>query len=313
MAVVFGHSGYEYGYYTFFFHIPLFVFISGYLYKRDVKISWLESTRKKFRHLMGPYFFYMAVITLILMVYALKEGNPISEALDWKSLIWGGSQLNGAYGTFWFATFLFTVQILYDLLQRKVSSPWLLGLIILLMYGIAHWESLHYQKTFIPWNTDVALYGISFYALGNLFRKRKFLEDPFAIRRLKVGAVTYLIAFFLLYGTGLIRFGLDLKHRQYYFFGTVILTPLALTIIFVFLSIFLSRFKLSSKVLGSLGQASMSIMYLHVLVGIVLGKFIPVPWYLFLILGLVLPWVWNYALNMLTGFRALPKGKTITP
>ncbi|WP_242835399.1 hypothetical protein [Desulfitobacterium sp. PCE1] len=99
-----------------------------------------------------------------------------------------------------------------------------------------------------------------------------------------------------MYDEGMIRFGLDLKHRQYYFFGTVILTPLSCTIIIAFLSKLLSRIKVIRKVLGFLGQATMEIMYLHVMTGVIISDFIPLPWYLFLLTGLLFPSAWYYIL-----------------
>lgn len=298
IAVVLGHSGYQNGYFMFFFHMPLFVFISGYLYKRNSSVPWSGVAKRRFRHLMIPYIVYMLLITLIISSYNVIAGASFLEALslDWKSMLLGGSLLNGAYGVFWFVTCLFTVQILYDLLQRKVRSPWILGLIIIIFYGIAHWESTNYQHIFIPGNADVALFGIIFYALGHLFHEKDVFNKERLGRLLLLGSIAYLTVFFYLYAEGIIRFGLDLKHRQYYFLGTVILTPLSCTIILAFLSKFLSRIKAIHTALGFLGRASMEIMYLHVMTGIVISKFIPLPWYLFLLAGLLFPGVWHYIL-----------------
>ncbi|WP_242830461.1 acyltransferase family protein [Desulfitobacterium hafniense] len=298
IAVVLGHSGYQNGYFMFFFHMPLFVFASGYLYKKNSNMSWWEASKRKFKHLMVPYIVYMVLITLFMCSYNLVAGASLLKALslDWKSLILGGSLLNGAYGVFWFVTFLFIVQILYDFLQRKVKSSWFLGLIIIAFYGIAHWESTNYQHIFVPGNVDVALFGIIFYALGHLFHEKDWFNKEGVGRLLLLGAIAYLAVFFYLYGEGMIRFGLDLKHRQYYFLGMVILTPLSCTIIVAFLSKLLSRIKVIRTMLEFLGQATMEIMYLHIMTGIIISKFIPLPWYLFLLAGLIFPGIWYYSL-----------------
>ncbi|SHN78989.1 acyltransferase family protein [Desulfitobacterium chlororespirans] len=305
IAVVLGHSGYQNGYFMFFFHMPLFVFASGYLYKKNFNMSWCEASKRKFKHLMVPYIVYMLLITLIMCSYNLVAGASLPKALnlDWRSLILGGSLLNGAYGVFWFATFLFTVQILYDFLQRKVKSSWFLGLIIIAFYGIAHWESTNYQHIFVPGNVDVALFGIIFYALGHLFHEKDWFNKERAGRLLLLGSIAYLAVFFYLYGEGMIRFGLDLKHRQYYFWGTVILTPLSCTIIIAYLSKLLSRIKVIRTVLEFLGQATMEIMYLHIMTGIIISRFIPLPWYLFLLAGLIFPGIWYYSLLKLKELR----------
>ncbi|HHY25792.1 MAG TPA: acyltransferase family protein [Desulfitobacterium dehalogenans] len=298
IAVVLGHSGYQNGYFMFFFHMPLFVFASGYLYKKDSNMSWCEVTKRRFKHLMIPYIAYMLFITLIMSSCKVVAGVSLLNALslDWKSMVLGGSSLNGVYGVFWFVTFLFTVQVLYDFLQREVKSSWCLGLTIIVFYGIAHWESTNYQHIFIPGNVDVALFGIIFYALGHLFHEKDWFNKERVGRLLLLGSIAYLAVFFYLYDEGMIRFGLDLKHRQYYFFGTVILTPLSCTIIIAFLSKLLSCIKVIRKVLGFLGQATMEIMYLHVMTGIIISDFIPFPWYLFLLTGLLFPSAWYYIL-----------------
>ncbi|WP_242831260.1 hypothetical protein [Desulfitobacterium dehalogenans] len=177
-----------------------------------------------------------------------------------------------------------------------MKSSWFLGLIIIVFYGIAHWESTNYQDIFVPGNVDVALFGIIFYALGHLFHEKDWFNKERVGRLLLLGSIAYLTVFFYLYDEGMIRFGLDLKHRQYYFFGTVILTPLSCTIIIAFLSKLLSRIKVIRKVLGFLGQATMEIMYLHVMTGVIISDFIPLPWYLFSLTGLLFPSAWYYIL-----------------
>ena len=312
-AVVWGHSGSPYGYLMFLFHMPLFFFISGYLYKPRTDRSWLKNTVGKARHLLVPYLFYLCFITVPILALAVRARHPLATAVDWQALFWGGSLLSGAYGTFWFVTCLLVVQATYDLLQRQIRSVWLKVLIFSGFYLLAYWESRYHEGVFVPWNVDVALYAIGFYAMGHLFKAKRWLEKPRS-RMLVLGvASVYALAFFSAYAFHYVDFGLDLKHRQYYYLGTNLTTPLALTILLAWLSMLVSNWQLARKVFSSLGQASMAVMYLHLGIGIVLRRYVAITPVEFLIAGLVLPWFWHQVCELVPALRFFALGMRSEP
>jgi len=308
IAVVWGHSGNPYAYLMFFFHMPLFFFMSGYLYKQHAGKSWLQYTGKKIKHLLIPYLFYLISITLLLMILSLLKNQPVTA--DWKTLLMGGSSLAGVYGTFWFVTCLFFVQIFYDFLCRKIHSNRLRIIMLVACYFLAYWESRFHQDVFLLWNIDVVLFAIIFYALGNLCRFKKWFENPRIVSFLTVFSLIITVTFFTLYFMDIIRFGLDLKHRQYYFFGTNVLVPMSMIILLSVLSIKVAKSGIIRKITSSLGESSMSIMYLHQFSNFIAGHLVTITPLWFLITGLLLPWLWNKIASNMSLLRFLALGSS---
>jgi len=124
MTVVWGHSGSQNAFYMFWFHMPLFFFISGYLYQFKPQQTGLAYVQRKAKHLLIPYVFYLLLISLMMFSVGIWKGQPSGQFFsdNWKALLLGGSLLEGVYATFWFTTCLFFVQISYNYVCRKVIS-----------------------------------------------------------------------------------------------------------------------------------------------------------------------------------------------
>ncbi|AET70719.1 acetyltransferase, fucose-4-O-acetylase [Desulfosporosinus orientis DSM 765] len=291
LAVVWGHSGSKNAFYMFWFHMPLFFFISGYLYRYKPLQNEVEYVKKKVCHLLIPYGFYLMLLALMMFSVSLWKGqSPIDFwSSNWKAFLLGGSLLEGVYATFWFTTCLFFTQIFYDLILRNISSQFLRGLIILVCFLAACWESRYWMDSFVPWNMDVGLYGIVFYALGHYFREKGLLEQPTA-QNLIVG-VSFLIsiAFIYLYSQQIVDYGLDMKHRQYYYWGWNLILPLVFTLVLVKISLIVTKWKAVKAFLTLLGRAAMVIMYLHLPSVYVVGHFMAITPFRFFIIGIVCP------------------------
>lgn len=312
LAVVWGHSGSKNAFYMFWFHMPLFFFISGYLYHYNPQQSEFFYIRKKAKHILVPYVFYLCLITSAMVLVDLWRGQPVGTffAANWKALILGGSLLEGVYATFWFATCLFIVQVAYDSLTRKVSSLFFQGAIITGCFFLAYWESRYHQRVFVPWNLDVGLYAVVFYALGQIFRRKSLLENK-SFRKAVTGASLVLLAGFLyLYSHHFLDYGLDMKHRQYYYFGSNIIVPLILTLLLIQISICLSKLTVISKALIGLGQASMVIMYLHLLAVSLARHFFVITPIRFFVVGIAAPLIFYWLVKQIPLGRSLALGES---
>lgn len=310
VSVVWGHAAYPYSYLMFFFHMPLFFFISGYLYKPNTAAAH-DAIIKRAKHLLLPYVFYLAAITAALAMIAVIGNNPVE--INWKALVLGGSKLEGPYGTFWFVTCLFCVQTVYDLIYRRLPDKRYVVLIVMLCYLLAFWESRYHQDIFIAWNSDVALFGIVFYALGHLCKMKKWLENPRVYRVIALISAIFLILFFYAYFQEHIRFGMDLKHRQYYFFGTNILVPAAAIALLAFACLKSAKWKWFRRIASSLGESSMAIMYLHLFVNGVISRYYHLTPLYFLAIGIFLPWVWHQIASRIHILRFMALGVSKRP
>lgn len=91
IMIVAGHADYNiltvgdlFPYYSF--HVPLFMFISGYFYRRQEEEAPLAYLKKKVRRLLLPYFIWNLVYGLLAWALRAGAGFTMGEAVTLKSL-----------------------------------------------------------------------------------------------------------------------------------------------------------------------------------------------------------------------------------
>jgi len=314
LTVVWGHSGSRNAFYMFWFHMPLFFLISGYLYRFKPEQTGFVYVQRKVKHLLVPYFFYLVLLTLIMIGVGIWKGYPTGQFWheNWKALLLGGSLLEGVYATFWFTTCLFFTQISYDYLCRKTHLAPFKGLFVGGCFLVAYWESRYLQDSFVPWNADVALYALVFYALGHSIKQRELLIKPY--RRTMVFGLSLIISlgFIYLYSQQILDYGLDMKHRQYYYFGYNLILPLVFSLLLIQLSMFLTKRRFINKALIFIGRAAMVIMYLHLSAVCMARQFISITPARFLIIGVLVPLLFYKLVQVVPYGRSLALGETKT-
>ncbi|MEK3902195.1 MULTISPECIES: acyltransferase family protein [unclassified Paenibacillus] len=255
--VVMGHSGdAAANHYLSWFRMPLFFMLSGLLFKPIESGRYLRWAVKRTRGLMTPYFAYGLLIAAVLLLFNL---NLKGFAENVARLLYGGLSLTGPYGVFWFITCLLFTQLLFGYIVRYSRSIQLL--IIASAYLLSHVISLTSLKNFnLPWNIDVSLLAITYYAIG--FYGKKVI--PALIRR--YWALPVLLPLcglvLLLERRGVIQYSLNMKYKEY----TSLVLDLAVPLL-VSLTICAGVYRLVQLVpldwMGSLGRNSIAIMYLH--------------------------------------------------
>lgn len=108
------------------FHVPLFVFISGYFYKEESEQAIGLFLEKKAKRLLLPYFlwnlFYGILVTLLG-----KLGFAFGQPLSFKTLIFdpivGGGHQFGLNFAAWFVPILFIIEVLYLVIHKL--TKWL--------------------------------------------------------------------------------------------------------------------------------------------------------------------------------------------
>ena len=288
MLVVFAHHSLPIALdtYTFSFHMPLFFFISGFLFDFG---KYAESTsnfvKGRFKSLIIPYFCF-AVITCLFYFLLDELYTPGVTSIKFfeNSMLHGISHILVAFGPaisynppLWFLTCLFVTELLfYGLAKKYYGEPKKLVIWIIVAGVIGYLYSV-YVPFRIPWNVDVALAAIVFYGAGNLFRKLTEsepelragfslkLDSGFTEKFSRVEKYLPVIAILLslLYLGYLLKFPTDDKVNmnimQYGGFFSFYLLAFAGIFTFVYL------FKKigSSKVLEYYGRNSLIILALH--------------------------------------------------
>ena len=155
--------------YIYSFHVPLFFFLSGYLFDRG-KYDFRSFLRKKFHTLIVPYVFF-AVISFLFWLVVVRNLSisgrslaidPVKPLLGIVYGIGVGDWRVPMNVALWFLPCLFVVETAFYHVKTWYLLP---------VFAV-----LGYLATFLPfrlpWSSDVALTAMVFYGLGHFFKDR---------------------------------------------------------------------------------------------------------------------------------------------
>ena len=142
IMIVAGHAGYDiltvgglFPYYSF--HVPLFMFISGYFYRGEEAGRPFLYLKKKVRRLLLPYFIWNVVYGVIAWALRTFWGFGMGEGISLKALFLdpflNGYQFIYNYAA-WFVPVLFLVEVM-NLCMRIVLKKLRLGNEWLILIG----------------------------------------------------------------------------------------------------------------------------------------------------------------------------------
>jgi len=297
MLVVFAHHSLPVALdtYIFSFHMPLFFFISGFLFDSG---KYAESAsnfiKGRFRSLIVPYFCF-ALITCLFYFLLDTAFQPGVTNIDFfqNSALYGIYSIMYALGPLvsynpplWFLSCLFITELLFYGFAKKYSEEPRKIVLWLTAVGVIGYLYSVYVPFRIPWNADVALTAIVFYGAGNLFRKltepEKDSEASFSLKsypgfiekfsRVENYFPVVFILLNLLYLGYLLKFPTDdkinmnvLKYGNFFLFYL-----LAFSGIFTF--VYLFKKIGSSRILEYYGRNSLTVLALHFPIKDVLTK-----------------------------------------
>lgn len=172
--VIFGHAPLPsyLNNFIYTFHMPLFFVISGMLFSFEKHKRYSEFLLTRARQLLVPYFFFNVVTYLFWLVIGRKFGGDATMNISaYKPLI-GMFYGNGIDGylqhctPLWFIICLFTVENIYYLVFRRVSTKYLL----LIGFAVLGYIDYTFQLPRLPWGINLAFTAILFYGVGNLIK-----------------------------------------------------------------------------------------------------------------------------------------------
>lgn len=170
--VVFGHITHiaELRNYIWGFHIPIFFFISGLLFKPDKYNSFNDFLRNKIRNLVIPYIiFYLVTLCYYILIESHVRGGVSSLKLL-LGMFYGSYYNNFMYfnGALWFLPCLFSMEIVgYTL--KFINKKYLRIIFPILIYciGIIFIQN---NITWLPWGLNAAFCGFIYYSCGFYFK-----------------------------------------------------------------------------------------------------------------------------------------------
>lgn len=147
------------------FHMPLFFFISGYLFISKGNIR--DTLKRKFNGLIKPYFVFAllsAIVGLVIDTRNIKEIVTnffyIDGSVGWNSPIW-------------FLIVLFLVDIIYYLVEKQ-ENKLMLNFSVILIAVVGYFVQAF--NIILPFGLHIVPVAITFYYLGVLFKKYNIKE-----------------------------------------------------------------------------------------------------------------------------------------
>ena len=170
IIMIMGHIGFgkAFDYWIHAFHMPMFFWISGFLFKHKSKseLSFRALVFKKAKTLLLPYAVF-GIAHYLLYVCINHKDIDISPLIHLVSVNTEGLPICGAL---WFLTALFFTDILFFILDRSVASEPLKAIIIALLSLAGNLNQIVFSFT-LPFALGPALVSLGLYYIGHLCRK----------------------------------------------------------------------------------------------------------------------------------------------
>jgi len=265
LLVVLGHLGILQSY-IYMFHMPMFFFISGFLFKK--KTHDREFIFNKTIQLLIPYFVFL------LIIYSIQEYDhfrnvPLSFnqfTLSVLRFLLGGQWLSSYTTVFWFITTLFFSQIVLNYLIGVLNTRKVIVVMVAFLI-LAYLNAAYFPALRFPWDINVVLLATPICYSGFLFKETKF---------------SYLTVAFSIFcsflGILLVKLKIDnffdMKNVIYGIPGVTFLISIGCTLFILLVGKFCSKFSIISRSFIAIGKSSIVIMYLHQTIQILLHKYL---------------------------------------
>ncbi len=174
------------------FHMPLFFFVSGCLYKHD---NLIQIIRHKATKLLMPWIIFCVILSFVLGVLEYHQCRTIAGVIyfyesDFLKGISGNRDSLCMYGTIWFLICLFEVTVLYSIILSHIRHRWVITIICLCLYICGY--SLCQYKIVLPFFLDTTLSVIIYFHIGYIFRKDGLDKKTIPLNFAAIGLVLFL-------------------------------------------------------------------------------------------------------------------------
>jgi len=271
ILVVVGHATGKFNWWIYQFHMAAFFFVSGFLSNIESRLS-SSIVVKKFLSIMLP------LISLGVLGDAL---NYILSKLGWHEILFGfqylgffetlrqymiGRNFIQYWGTFWFLTVLFGVEVLqvllYQLNGKRINGVYFTVSILLLCLGYWHVKN---GIAFVKGMFDFDLIFIAqfYFNIGLMSHKYNILGIMNSKRRV-AEAVTFFLSVFVIFWGKQNKIVVDFAGRKFnYIFAEPILALASICVIYILSDIIARNFHQIKRFFAFIGKNSLGIMIFH--------------------------------------------------
>ncbi len=253
----------------YLFHMPLFFFLSGYLFRPSSPAKMLSKGTKR---LLVPYACFL--IVLFLPTVILFDGHITAPgALRFAAkFVYGGSILIGYEAAFWFVTCLFITQQVANLLDGRSTRT---TVYVVVVMAVAAYANARFAPSYrFPWAANIVLIAVPLFFVGRFARDIQWSTPRVAFFCLV--AATSIVA--VVHGAAI---GWDMKYVTYGIPGLSVVVAFSWFIALAALSRGLARVPLISPLLAAIGRMSFGIMFMHMTIQMALQNNLGLhdPWY----------------------------------
>lgn len=245
----------------FLFHMPLFFFLSGTLYRDKYSVS--EYIKKKLVSLMLPYVVYLGMSNyrailgfLVNLMRGISQDKFMFYIEHFKTQMYGGDALKGDLSTFWFITCLFFTQQIYHILNKLPSQRWLYGA-MLGGYILSLLNQFVYPDFSLPLSINAVGIALIFFHAGQVYQYR--LGERQSIARITIPLAIVLTAMFYL-GWNI---DFNMKGASYGIPVVSIIVSMLLLQPWFFVAKGIEKIKRIGPAIAYVGQSSLTILFLH--------------------------------------------------
>ncbi|SDD51404.1 Fucose 4-O-acetylase [Paenibacillus sp. UNCCL117] len=153
--------------YIFSFHMPLFFFISGYLFQTNKYPTFINFLNKKGKSLLIPYLAF-SVISILANSVLSQAHIDIKPSL--KAFFISTRNQIPFNEALWFLTCIFIVEVMFYLISRVCKYDWLKLVFAIVIYLVG-FKLFNNKEPQLPWNIDSAMTYLLYFALGYVFKK----------------------------------------------------------------------------------------------------------------------------------------------
>lgn len=251
---------------TYWFHMPIFFFISGYLFRKQE--SYHAYLVRKIQHLIIPYLCFLVLLSIPAYAAVISRlvddpGFPTFRPLLILTAqrIWGGMYLQGWVGIFWFVSCLFITQqayCIFSLYTRNENRD--MGILMVISLIAASINSSFCQDFPFPLDANVVTMALPIFCMGRIYRK---LSES-ARNKLTLTALVIAAIALILDRSGIYTFTFEMKTTNFGLPGIGFLIAVAFSVLMIRFSALLERHvPLPGRMFSFVGSYSLIIMFLH--------------------------------------------------
>lgn len=262
VLVVIGHTSIRLPYIDlFWFHMPTFFMITGYLSQRWVPFNDTAYLRHKAFQLLVPYLSYSIVLFLFIGY------SPLWKYML-KVFLGGTLNITPFSYPFWYVNTLLVALVAFGLIKQLTQSLQLL--LIASLYLIVHLMTYWDFHPPVPWGIDNAMGALVFIYIGDKFKVYKTQKWHYSL-------LCAPVLFTFINKLGGVNYRINMASIEYNHLILDLLVPCIFAFAIYLLCMYLKKWKYITYFFSVLGHSSLTIYFTHAALLYVLAPLIGQP------------------------------------